>query len=133
MSEDSRSKAEKILSDIGDRIARYIGRPIQSYIAKRVSDGILDWLFSLVTPEDVVYAVENGETITQMLARCLLSSLPSDTGELLTPENIFSFLRERRPDLASLILSLPGGIDWFEKSIEDVRNSIRHNTGRQQA
>lgn len=46
--------------------------------------------------------------------------------DLLTTENVFDWLRgeDARPDVASLILNTPGGLEWLDRQIGLIRKAL---------
>jgi hypothetical protein len=90
-------------------------------VASRASEGFMDWLFDLVAPEDIVYAVKNGDDLVSLFIKAIVRTFPREVEEFMEPESLFGRLRARRPELASVILSLPGGAEWFFNAAEKVR------------
>ncbi|MEM2447860.1 MAG: hypothetical protein QXT14_02780 [Candidatus Bathyarchaeia archaeon] len=81
---------------------------------------MFEWLFEFVRPDDLVYAIENGEDMVSMFARCILDAF-KDSLSSLEVEPLFEMLRRKRPDLASVIVSMPKGVEWLTKSIERLK------------
>jgi hypothetical protein len=104
-------------SDLRSRLLRRVLEPVKAYAERKAVEGVLEWLLGFVKPEDVVYAVEHGEDLASMLMRCMLSNFKG-LSEILSEETLFDFLRKTRPDLASVIVSMPSGAEWMKMSVE---------------
>lgn len=99
-------------------------KPLRDYAERKAAEGVLDWLFEFVRPDDIVYAIENDEDLVSMLVRCLLTAFKNPIMDVLEVETLFEQLRRRRPDLASVIISMPEGVAWFRRSIDKLRKVI---------
>jgi len=90
---------------------------------------MIDWLFGLVLPEDIVQAVANGDDLITLFVKSILKAFPREVEESMDPRMLFDRLRAKHPELASVILNVPGGAEWFFSAVEKVRMMARE-TGR---
>ena len=86
---------------------------------------MIDWLFSLVLPEDIVQAVAKGDDLVTLFVKSILRAFPREVEKSMDPEMLFEKLRARHPEIASVIISIPGGPEWFLSAVEKVRLMVQ--------
>lgn len=62
-------------------------------------------------------------TATLGMVRLIITRF-REARERFTPERVYSWLKERRPDLAEAIDSHPNGRKWFEEEIRGLRKLL---------
>jgi len=111
-----------------------LGKILTSGWGSGVLLGILVGYLDNVTPEQCYKYIRDDKPLFQNVAdedwegyRGMAQD--AHAGEILNKETLILTLREHRLDLLSVIINHPGGEDWFDRQLVEVREKLAVDIG----
>jgi len=116
-------RLRKIFERLGERIAvRVVGlQAVRGYVLRRLRLITPDHIYKAIKERIHVWdvATEKDKTRGKFWARKY-----KKYSRYFTPKLVMDWLREDRPDLASVILNHPVGWAWWEREVEHIRRKL---------
>lgn len=115
-------------SKLRELVYRVPIRVFRHFIGREIAIGFIEGVLSKVTPSQVLHMIENdqynlftGDGKTEKLVKRIKKLFIQNRDVLvatITPENVLAVIREARPDIYSLIINHPKGLEWVRKTVK---------------
>jgi len=99
------------------------------FIGKELAIGFIEGILRKVNPVDVLYMIENDKYNLFIIndetrsigdkARRILKANEHVVRKIITVDNVLGIIREVRPDIYSLIINHPKGLEWVKNTVKE--------------